>query len=325
MNKTAAQKHLVIDPALFLPGAVDEDIVLFNENLEILMKEEPAIETVPPEISRRLREQGTPRTGPVVLSPLATERTIPGPGGKLPLRIFLPEEIRGAYLHIHGGGWVLGRAHLQDPYLEAFARAAKCAVISVDYRLAPESPYPAGPEDCEASAAWLLENSKKEFGVDRFCIGGESAGGHLAAAVLLRLKKRFGVAGFHAANFVYGVFDLSGSPSLRRWGDRRLVLNTPGMEWFFDQFVPAGRRRDPDVSPLYADLSGMPPAIFTVGTLDPLLDDSLLMAARWAGAGNTAELEVYPGAVHGFATMNYRPARAANLRIAAFMAEFFTP
>ncbi len=317
---------ITIDPSLFSPSAVSAETAAFNAKIEDLMKDEPPVESVPPETSRNIRERGTARSGPVVLSPIAMERRIPGPAGDIPVRVFLPGEVRGIYLHIHGGGWVLGRAHLQDSYLENLARGGKCAVISVDYRLAPEHPYPAGPDDCEAAAAWLLDNGKREFGVDRYVIGGESAGAGLSAAVLLRLAKKRKKTGFAGANLVYGVFDLTETPSLRAWGNRRLVLNTPGMRWFIDNYAPPEIRREPDVSPLYApygDLALMPPALFTVGTLDPLLDDSLFMAARWAAAGAAAELEVYPGAVHGFATMPYALAEKAVAGMAGFLRECF--
>jgi acetyl esterase/lipase len=310
---------LNIDPRLFSPEAVSEETRAFNERTEALTLEEPPVYEVSPEESRRVREAGTARTGPVVLSPAAITRSIPGPGGDIPLRVFLSEEMRGVYLHIHGGGWVLGRAHLQDPYLENLAREAKCAVVSVDYRLAPEHPYPAGIDDCAATALWLLKNARKEFGLNRFVIGGESSGAHLAAAVLSRLKKAHGSTGFAGANLVYGIFDLSGTPSLVNWGERRLVLNTPAMQWFIDQFAPAENRRDPDVSPLYADLSGMPPALFTVGTLDCLLDDSLFMAARWASFGNSAELAVYPGGLHGFSTTEAPLAKRSVAKMTEFM------
>jgi acetyl esterase/lipase len=314
---------LTIDPAWFRPDAVGSDILAFNENLEKLMEEEPPVDCVPAETSRRIREEGTPRTGPVVLSPRASERSISGPRGDIPLRVFLPQEIRGVYLHIHGGGWVLGSAHLQDTYLENLAKRTKCAVLSVEYRLAPEYPHPAAPDDCEAAAQWLIENAQREYGVSRFIIGGESAGAQLAAVTLLRLKKaRSADTGFAGANFAYGVFDLTGTPSMRNWGSRRLVLNTPVMQWFVNQFAPPEILRDPDLSPLYAsaaDLAGLPPALFTVGTLDLLLDDSLFMAAKWAAAGNQAELAVYPGAVHGFIMMNYSLAKKANARAETFM------
>ncbi len=225
---------------------------------------------------------------------------ISGPGGDLNLRVFMPETIRGVYLHIHGGGWVLGGADQSDAARLREADANQVAVVSVEYRLAPEHPYPAGPDDCEAAALWLVENAASEFGTDRLLIGGESAGAHLSAVTLLRLRDRHGLTPFQGANLVYGAYDLSMTPSCANWGEFNLILSTPIVEWFIDRFVPAEKRRDPDVSPLFADLSGMPPALFSVGTLDPILDDSLFMASRWTAAGNEAELAIFPGGVHGF-------------------------
>lgn len=99
-----------------------------------------------------------------------------------------------------------------------------------------------------------------------------------------------------AANLAYGVYDVSMTPSARRWGDQRIVINTPELTFFAEQYAPKERHRDPDVSPLYADLTGMPIALFSCGTLDPLLDDTLFMAARWQAAGSPAQLAIYPGA-----------------------------
>jgi len=96
-------------------------------------------------------------------------------------------------------------------------------------------------------------------------------------------------------------------------------LSTPIIRWFTDQFVPEEKRRDPDVSPLYADLRGLPPALFTVGTMDPLLDDSLFMYGRWVAAGNEADLAVYPGGLHGFDAFPTPLARTANERIEQFL------
>ncbi|MDP7104260.1 MAG: alpha/beta hydrolase [SAR202 cluster bacterium] len=199
-------------------------------------------------------------------------------------------------------------------------RSVKGLARAIPLRVfAPEHPYPAGPDDCEAAALWLVENAKSEFGTDNIAIGGESAGGHLSASTLLRMRDKHGYAGFTGANLVYGVFNLSMTPSQANWGDRNLVLSAPIMEWFYDHFVPSEHRRDPDVSPLYADLSGLPPALFSVGTLDPLLDDTLFMYARWAAAGNPASLEVYPGGVHGFNGFPTDQAKQANARIDKFL------
>ncbi len=288
------------DPTLFTPEAIAAETAEFNAQMEAILAETPATNTVPVEQTRKAREEGSGIFGPVVLSGMARSCAIPGPGGSLTLRTFVPENPRGIYLHIHGGGWVLGRAHFQDPRNEEIANTCSAVVISVDYRLAPEHPYPAALDDCEAAALWVAQNAMSEFGVDKLVIGGESAGGHLAATTLIRMRDKHHFTGFSGANLVYGVYDLSMTPSQRNWGERVLVLNTPIMDWFYDHFVPADIRRNPDVSPLYADLGNLPPALFSVGTLDPLLDDTLFMHSRWTAAGNEAELAIYPGGPHGF-------------------------
>ncbi len=303
------------DSTLFSPEAIDAETAEFNVQLEALLAEAPAIDAVPVEQTRRARGEGTSISGPVILSEMAEEREISGPVAPLTLRIFAPENPRGVYLHIHGGGWALGRAHLQDPRNEEIANSCSAVVVSVDYRLAPEHPYPAALDDCEAAAVWVVENAMSEFGVEKLVIGGESAGGHLAATTLIRMRDKHDFTSFSGANLVYGVYDLSMTPSQRNWGDRLLVLNTPIMDWFYDQFAPANIRRDPDVSPLYADLSNLPPALFTVGTLDPLLDDTLFMHTRWTAAGNRAELAVYPGGPHGFDGHPTRLGQSARQKI----------
>ena len=194
--------------------------------------------------------------------------------------------------------------------LERFADNAGMACVSVEYRLAPENPYPAGPDDCEAAALWVVREGTKRFGTTKLAIGGESAGGHLSAVTLLRLRDRHKLTPFSAALMNYGCFDLGMTPSARRWGDEKLVLNTASIVGFRKCFLPPGTdMTDPDVSPLYADLRGMPAALFTVGTRDALLDDSLFMAPRWLAAGNVAELALYPGACHGFVSIDVRAAR----------------
>ena len=221
---------------------------------------------------------------------------------------------------------MLGSAALQDPLLEQIADRTGLTVVSVEYRLAPEYPYPAGPDDCESAAAWLVANAATEFGSDVLTVGGESAGAHLAAVTLLRMRDRYGYTGFRGANLVYGAFDLSMTPSQRAFGDRRLVLRTSDIHQFYNAFLPAvSDRRVPDISPLYADLTGLCPALFTVGTADALLDDTLFMHARWVAAGNEAELAVYPGGAHGFTLFPNRLADEAAARSEAFLRDVAMP
>ncbi|MEU4388352.1 alpha/beta hydrolase [Promicromonospora sp. NPDC023805] len=219
-------------------------------------------------------------------------------------RVLVPDQVDGVYLHLHGGGWAFGSADGQDERLWRLAEQARVAVVSVDYRLAPENPFPAGPDDCESAARWLVEHAAAEFGTERLLIGGESAGAHLSVVTLLRLRDRHGITGaFRAANLLFGPYDLSMTPSQRSFGSRGLLSNTDTLRRTINQFTPemgAERRRDPEVSPLFADLSGLPPARIVVGTEDPLLDDSLFLAARWRAAGAPVQLDVVAGAMHGF-------------------------
>jgi acetyl esterase/lipase len=307
-----------IDPSLFDPATVDAETRQANALLEQLLASTPGVLDVPASEVRAARAEGRSFAGPVVRSPHAVDRLIDGPAGPLPLRVFATPEARGVLLHIHGGGWALGAHDLQDPLLEAVATSARVAVVSVGYRLAPEHPYPAANDDCEAAALWLVRNARAEFGTERLFIGGESAGAHLSVVTMLRLRDRHDLRPFAAAVLTYGAFDLGFTPSARRWGSRNLVLSTPIMERFIEWYAPPDLR-DPDASPLCGDLRGLPPALFSVGTLDPLLDDTLFMATRWIAAGNAAELAVHPGGVHGFNALPTSLARRANARLMEFI------
>jgi acetyl esterase len=297
----------------------------FTGALVELLADEPPVYAVPPDISRRARREGRgPLPRPVFL-PQARDLAIPARSGELRVRVIAPEEeAMGVYLHLHGGGWVFGCCDEQDDRLWRLVEATGLAAISVDYRLAPEHPFPAAPDDCEDAALWLLDRGLSALGLpDRLAIGGESAGGHLSVLTLLRLRDRHGIEGaFRAANLVYGAFDLSMTPSARSWGDRAGFLTTAEMRWFGRSFI-GGREerelRDPEISPLYADLRDLPPALFTVGEHDPLLDDSLFMAARWQAAGNDAELRVWPESTHGFTAFPIELARAANASVYEFL------
>lgn len=225
----------------------------------------------------------------------------------VPCRVFRPVgPARAVYLHFHGGGMILGAPVMNDPGNADLARRHGVAVVSVDYRLAPEHPYPAGPDDGVAVARWLLDHAGATFGTERLVLGGESAGGYMAAAVLLRMRDELDAAHrVDGVNLVFGVFDWGLSPSQRgmRASTGADMLTTDGIEMFGECYLPGTtleERRRPEVSPVFADLHGLPPALFSVGSADHLLDDTLLMATRWAAAGNDAELFVAPDMPHGF-------------------------
>jgi acetyl esterase len=309
------------DPTLFLDGAIDPETAKLNAGLIELMSGQPDWWIVGAAAARAARRRGEGPFPAPVISSRARTMTIVGPhGNKIRLRVIAPSRPRGIYLHLHGGGWVLGGADLQDPMLERIADNTGQAVVAPEYRLAPEHPYPAGPDDCESAALWLVQHGKSEFGTEALTIGGESAGGHLTAVTLVRMRDRHGYSGFRGANIVYGAFDLSLTPSQRQFGDKRLVLRTIDMHQFYNAFLPTiADRRLPDISPLYADLRNLCPALFTVGTKDALLDDTLFMHARWIAAGNPAELALYPGGAHGFTLFPSAMAKTATERMDAFL------
>ncbi|CAN5421965.1 alpha/beta hydrolase [soil metagenome] len=304
-----------------VPEAALAEARAFNEKLEQILATIPSTHTLDPRLVRAARRQGKGIFPAPVFSPEAKDLEIETRAGTMKLRVVRPPgAARGVYLHIHGGGWTLGAHDMQDTQLIETAQATGLVVASVDYRLGPEHPFPAGIEDCDGAATWLVaEGAKALEAPARFEIGGESAGAHLAATTLRRLPRTT----FYAANLVYGAYDMSQTPSQRNWGERNLVLSGPIIAFFGDCVLPhvaMEARRAPEISPLYADLTGMPPALFTVGTLDPLIDDTLFMEARWRAAGSATELRVWPEAVHGFNSFPIEIGKLANRAQYEFLA-----
>jgi acetyl esterase len=308
-----------IDPKVFDPAAVDSETADFNKGIEKELSKLSPLYKFEPRVIREARAAGYSVFGPVKHLSEAQDRRIPGPAGDIPLRVFVPDKVDAVYMHVHGGGFMLGSADQHDEFLARISTVCRVAVVSVGYRLAPENPYPSAPDDCEAVAVWLAENSNAEFGTDKMVVGGESAGANLSVVTLLRMRDRHGFRGFSGAVLTYGGYDMSMTPSARRWGERYLILNTKIIEWFHKNYVQGENLFDPEISPLYANLFGLPPAIFTIGTMDPLLDDTLFMHMRWMAAGNKSELAVYPGGIHTFNFFPIALADKANSRIHDFI------
>ena len=313
-----------LDPTLFSDDAIPPETRSANEAIIAAMTGMAEWWDVGAQKVRDARERGEGAFPPAAKSERAKWIEIDGPAGKIKLRAVAPAKSRGVYLHIHGGGHVLGAADQQDRLLEIIADTTSLTALSVEYRLAPENPYPAGPDDCEAAALWVSDHLS-DFGGSKLATGGESAGAHLAAMTMLRLRDKHGRTPFNAANLVFGVFDLGMTPSARAFGDsERLILRTIDIHKFGDAFLPgltAEQKRTPELSPLYADLTGLCPALFTIGTRDALLDDSLFMHSRWIAAGNRGELDVYPGACHGFLAFPTPQTFASLQRQTAFLNE----
>ncbi|MGI4841596.1 MAG: alpha/beta hydrolase fold domain-containing protein [Janthinobacterium lividum] len=220
------------------------------------------------------------------------------------VRIIRPAgKAKGLVIDIHGGGWVIGNAQMDDDRNVAMVQECGVTVVSVDYRLATSTPIQGMMDDCLTAARYFLSDSCKEFADVPVIIVGESAGGHLAAATLLALKtwpellRRIS-----GAVLFYGVYDMAGTPSVHAAGPETLVLDGPGMVEALRTLTPGSsdeERRQPPLSPLYGDLADFPPALMFAGEIDPLLDDTVNLADRWKAS---ADVEVYvlPESPHGF-------------------------
>jgi acetyl esterase len=250
--------------------------------------------------------------GPPVLEALAEVA-----GRRVPVRVIAPESgtAQGVYLDIHGGGFYMGSAARADVHNRGLAHALGIAVVSVDYRLAPEHPWPAAPDDCETAALWLLAEAETRFGITRLAIGGISAGATLAMTTLLRLRDRGVVDSFVGAALQFGTYDMSGTTPAGRLLDG---------EFFIQSYAGhAADRTNPDISPAYGDLRGLPPAKLVVGSLDILLEDNLAMAARLSAAGGEVDVRVYPESPHGFTLHPTAMASAALDDIESWLADRF--
>lgn len=209
-----------------------------------------------------------------------------------PVRIHTPPgRAVGVLLEIHGGGFYMGSAASSDTRNRRLADALGIAVVSVDFRLAPEHPWPAAPDDCEVAALWLADHAEGRFGTTKLAVTGFSAGATLAMTTLLRLRGR-GVTAFGSAVLQFGTYDLSAQTPAGR-----LIAD----EYFLEAYAgKAPDRTDPDLSPIYAELADLPPILIVVGENDILLQDNLAMAARLSAAGVDVDLRIYPASPHGF-------------------------
>lgn len=234
--------------------------------------------------------------------------------------------VRGVHIHIHGGGWTTGDARMNDELNAALAAEAGVAVASVDYRLIPDAPFAAVIEDCEIAARWVLESWLPELDANRATIGGESAGAHLAAVTMLKLRDDgAGFQNLAGAALIYGCYDLCDAPTRKLPGPETLVLHGPSLRKLADKATgtDAADRSDPALSPVMGDLSNLPPALFIVGDKDPLQDDSLRMHAKWTAQSGNSELIVVPEAPHGFNHMPTTTAAKTNAYIRAWLAGRF--
>ncbi len=246
------------------------------------------------------------RPAPLEAAPEAvgsvTARTIPGPGGPMAIRIYRPKDaLRAALVYFHGGGWVLGSLDSADGSCRALTNRSRCVVISIDYRLAPETKFPGAVDDAYAALRWVADNAT-DLRIDpaRIAVGGASAGGNLAAAVALVARERGGPK-IAFQLLTVPVTELSSKAASHREFAEGYGLTSADMTWYGTHYVrTAADADDPHASVLRADLRGLPPAFVITAECDPLRDDGEAYADRLRAVGIRSSYKRYPGMFHGF-------------------------
>jgi acetyl esterase len=204
----------------------------------------------------------------------------------------------------HGGGWVIGDIETHDNMARSLCRDCSAVVVSVDYRLAPEAPFPAAVDDALAATRWVGEHLSDFGGSDRLAVAGDSAGGNLAAVVTQQLRDTGGPA-IAAQLLVYPACDVTGEYPSRHENAEGYFLDLPTMAWFLNHYAAdAAVHEDPRLSPLqHGDLAGLPPAVVVTAEYDPLRDEGEAYAKALAAAGVPVEVKRFDGMIHGFFDM----------------------
>ena len=266
----------------------------------------PIRESTPDEARESMRTR-TAALGPVEDVAAVTDHRVPVAGGEITVRVYAPAG-RGPHpvlVFYHGGGWVIGDLYTHDGICRSIVNAAGCAVASVDYRLAPEFKYPVAVDDSYAGLQWVVAHAAR-LGLDpaRVAVGGDSAGGNLAAVMALRARERHGPR-LLLQVLVYPVTNFDFDTVSYRENATGYVLTTEDMRWFWRHYLTREEQgREPGASPLRAaSLADLPPALVLTAGCDPLRDEGDASAARLRDTGVQVTLTQYPGMFHGFLRM----------------------
>ncbi|RTE70313.1 hypothetical protein BHE90_015292 [Fusarium euwallaceae] len=310
------ESDLCINQIKLLPSSISSSTAELNRSLQKLTESGPKWYHVGAPEYRLLRKRGLTQLPGATLLSSATSLAIPSrdDGRSIPCRIIKPRDSnvgsRGIFLHLHGGGWVLNDEESSDVYLQTIADTCQLTCVSLGYRLAPEHPFPAAPNDCVDGAQWIIDNASEIDDAGLAYIGGESAGANLALltalAILRSPLERYANFQLKGLMLHFGVFSLQWQPGTRYFKRTpALILDESSLRHFRQAYSPDPDpefRTSPQVSPFFADLAGLqlPAMLLTCGTEDCLLEDSLFMGVRWLLAGGKATLKLYPGSPHGF-------------------------
>ncbi len=270
----------------------------------------PAYQDLSPAEARKQMLTLAPPVDPLLAVKRIEDRRIPGPDGEIPIRLYYPAggPPFAVLVYFHGGGWVIGDLNTHHGFCHALAKTSGCLVVSVDYRLAPEHRYPAAVEDAYAATVWVAENSDViHSDPDRLAVGGDSAGGHLAAVVALMARDREGPR-IDLQVLIYPITDYNFNTPSYTENKEGYLLTRDLMKWFWNHFIDdEGEANHPYVSPLRAEnLSDLPQALIVTAEYDPLRDEGEAYGQRLQEAGVTVTQSRYPGMIHAFIRMTAR-------------------
>jgi acetyl esterase len=235
------------------------------------------------------------------------DRKIPGPGGQIPVRVYTPRGTGpfGVLVFFHGGGWVIGNIETHDVLCRDLTDGAGCVTVSVDYRLAPEHKFPAAPDDCYAATKWVAENARAlNIDANRIAVGGDSAGGNLAAVVSQMARDKSGPK-IACQLLIYPATDCANeTASQREFSKDGYILSRADMDWFYNHYLAAKDKTNPYACPgLAKNLSGLPAAFVLTAEIDPLRDEGEAYGEALRKAGVKVKTKRYNGVCHGFVSM----------------------
>ena len=287
-----------------------------------MLRAVPKLSQIPLAMLRSMKAPINPSPTPVAE---VTDRTIPGPAGEIAVRIYRAKSDAKLplVLFMHGGGFVAGSLDSHDEMARILTNETGSVTVSVDYRLAPENPAPAAAEDCFAALKWAVANaSSLNADASNVFVAGDSAGGNLAAVMALMVRDKSGPA-LRGAVAIYPVTDLA-NPLPPVPGGEYLLVTPEESAFFHNAYVPGGTLlRDPYVSPIYADLHGLPPMLIMTAEYDPLYQQGNAFAEKLKVAGVDTTLKQYEGAIHGFASFPVPLGKQALREAAEWMTAHF--
>ena len=270
----------------------------------------PAYHDLSPTEARKQMLDQAPPVEPFLSVQRVEDRCLPGPDGNIPIRLYYPagDAPFAVLVYFHGGGWVIGDLNTHHSFCHALAKSSDCLVVAVDYRLAPEHRYPAAIEDAYAATKWIAENATAvQADPDRFAVGGDSAGGHLAAVVSQMARDCNGPR-IDLQILIYPITDFNFDTPSYIENEKGYMLTRDLMKWFWHHFINDERQaNDPYVAPLRAvNLCDLPPALILTAEYDPLRDEGEAYAKRLQEAGVKVTLSRYSGMIHAFIRMTAR-------------------